>query len=49
MSDLTERLKEAANEMRKGVHSPGHIAAVEEAIKALDKKDAERNGGKSAE
>jgi len=35
MSDLIKRLKEAAEQMQKGVHSPGHIAAVNEAVKRL--------------
>ena len=36
MSDLIKRLKEAAEQMQKGVHSPGHIAAVREAADALE-------------
>lgn len=43
MRDLIERLKEAAKQMQIGVHSPGHIAAIEEAIRELAKKDAQRN------
>lgn len=35
MNDLISRLREAAEMLKKGVVSPGHIAVIQEAIRAL--------------
>lgn len=34
--DLINRLNQAAEQMAKGVHSPGHIAAIKDAVKKLE-------------
>lgn len=37
MKDLITRLNEAAEQMAKGVHGPGHIAAIKDAVKLLER------------
>lgn len=39
MKNLITRLNEAAEQMGRGVHSPGHIAAIKDAVKALEQID----------
>lgn len=38
-TNLIHRLKAAAEDMQHGVHTPGHIAVIEEAAKALEAID----------
>ena len=42
MKDLITRLKEAMDQMSKGVHSPGHIAAIADAVRVLEKIEKEK-------
>ena len=42
MKDLINRLKEAMNQMSKGVHSPGHIAAIADAVRVLEKIESQK-------
>ena len=47
MKALIDRLKEAAAQMAMGIHSPGHIAAIQEAIKALSAAEPEQRPEKT--
>lgn len=42
MKDLINRLNQAAEQMAKGVHSPGHIAAIKDAVKKLEEIEKEK-------
>ena len=46
MKELITRLKEAMDQMSKGVHSPGHIAAIADAVKELEKIKNEKGEAK---